>query len=283
VKPNGIKHPPVRGPELQVPSLAGVTTGTRKLPNRVGLHALQGWGKSSWAAHAPSPLFLMTRGEDGLLTLIDSGQIPPTPHYAEPVSSWPALRCALSELALGGHKHRTFVLDTLNGAVRLIHEDVCDRHFDGKWPRFDAYGKGMALAQTEVIELTQMLDRLREKGMGILCLMHAQVRTFKNPDGHDYDRWEPVLDKQSWAILDRWLDMILFGMFETFVDPLSKDAASKGKVKGGQHRLIMTERHASYDAKNRHGLPEEIDGGNSAKEAWDNFVKALKNTKEKAE
>src|SRR5262245_55584679 len=57
------------------PSLAQVTTATRKLPNRVILHGVEGWGKTSFAAQAPKPIFLMTRGEDGLETLIDSGQL----------------------------------------------------------------------------------------------------------------------------------------------------------------------------------------------------------------
>jgi len=72
--------------------------------------------------------------------------------------------------------------------------------------------------------------------------------------------------------------MTLFGNFETSVDktnPSKTDAQTKGKAVGGQHRVLLTTHHAAYDAKNRHGLPEEIDCGDSAAEAWKNFRAAL--------
>ena len=106
--------------------------------------------------------------------------------------------------------------------------------------------------------------------------MHSQVKTFKNPSGQDYDRWEPVLAKQDWSTIDRWLDMILFGTFETIAANKVKDPNAKVKAKGGHQRIIMTQRHASYDAGNRHGLPEEIDCGDSPNQAWQNFISAIR-------
>ena len=53
----------------------------------------------------------------------------------------------------------------------------------------------------------------------------------------------------------------------------------KGKAKGGNIRLAHTERSASWDAKNRHGMPSSFQLGNSAQDAWANFMQAKKGNK----
>ena len=178
------------------------------------LHAMQKWGKTSFAAQAPDPIFLMTRGEDGLETLIKTNQIKETAHFEDQATTWLDTLLAVQELVVMEHPYKTFILDTLNGAERLAHEHVCQKTFYGDWEKFDAFGRGINLAQEEILKLIQHLDRLREKGMSIILLCHSQVKTFNNPEGPNYDRWEPVLAKQTWAIFDRWVDMILFGNFE---------------------------------------------------------------------
>lgn len=267
----------LKPPNRSRPSLSQITNQGKKLPNRICLHALQKWGKSSFAAMAPKPVFIMTRGEDGLLTLMDSGRLPGVAHFPDCVERWQDLLAILQELR-GEHDYKTLVLDTLNGAERLCHEFVCEKECNGQWENFEAYQRGPKLAIPEIIRLTQALDKLRERGMGILCLCHSQVKTFKNPEGADYDRWEPVLAKDTWPLCERWFDMILFGNFLTIAE--EKRNQPKAKAKGGQERFICTERHAAYDAGNRHGLPPEIECGDSAQEAWQNFISALKGKKE---
>jgi AAA domain len=258
----------------EAPSLARVTNQARHLPNRAVLHCLQKWGKTSFAAQAHAPIFLMTRGEDGLLTLMDNGQLSPTAHFPECLTTWLDLKLAIHELIVQPHDYKTLVLDTLNGAERLGHEHFVEQEMSGDWDKFDAYGRGPKLAVKFFIELTQLLDRVREKGMSIMLLCHSQVKTFNNPEGANYDRWEPVLSKEAWAHIDRWVDMILFGNFFTVAD--AKRGQDKAKAQGGQQRILCTERTAAYDAGNRHGLPPEIDCGASPKEAWTNFINALK-------
>lgn len=254
------------------PTLGSITCETKKLPSRICLHALQKWGKTSFAAQAPKPVFVCTRGEDGLMTLIDTGRLEKTAHFADCIQGWNDLLLALKELE-GKHDFKTLVLDTFNGAERLCHEHVCQKECKGDWESFDAYGRGPKMAIKYMIQLMGQLDKLREKGMGIIVLCHSQVRTFKNPEGADYDRWEPVLSKESWAFFDRWFDMILFGNFQTFAE--EKKGQGKTKAKGGQDRILCTERHAAFDAGNRHGLPQEIECGSSPLEAWQNFIAAL--------
>jgi hypothetical protein len=268
--------PPNPTPAVGLNGLARITTHGRKLPTRAVLHAIPKWGKTSFAAHAPAPLFLMTRGEDGLLPLMEAGLVPPTAHFPEPFLSWDALLRTIADLAQQEHPYKTLVLDTLNGAERLAHEATCAQDCAGDWTNFDAYGRGQKLALSRIIALTTALDKCRERGMGILLLCHSQVKTFKNPSGPDYDRWEPTLSAQAWAHLDRWADLILFGMFEVVTEQKDR-RATKAKTTGSQTRLLMTERSPAYDAGNRLGLPSEIDCGESAAEAWSNFQSCLRN------
>lgn len=218
----------------------------------------------------------MSRGEDGLLTLIDQQQVPAVPHFENCINTWQELKWKLNDLLTCPHNHKTLVIDTLNGIERLIHEHECQTEYDGKWDKFDAYGRGYTACTQYYIELTKMLDALRSNGMAILCLLHSQVKTFQNPEGNNYDRWEPVLSKQAWSVFDRWFDAILFGQFETFQKTTSKDPGAKAKAVGGSTRIINTVRTAAFDAGNRHGLPEVIECGSNAETAWKNFSQAMR-------
>lgn len=270
-----IQAPPRRAVNLPRPTLAKITSKPKGLPNRVILHAVQKWGKTSFAAQTPSPIFLCTRGEDGLDTLIKSGMIPETAHFEDNATTWSDILMALDELLVMEHTYKTFVLDTINGAERLAIEHVVDTQFKGDMEKYDSYGRGVKFLVPEFLKLVMLLDNLRaHRNMSIVLLAHSQVKTFQNPTGPNYDRWEPVLEKQNWAQLDRWVDMILFGDFETFADKDRKDD-KKAKATGGQQRIIHTERHAAFDAGNRYGLPAEIDCGDNAQTAWTNFVTAL--------
>lgn len=245
-------------------------------PNRFFVFGPEGSGKTSLAAASPRPIVFMTRGETGLLTLLDYGLVAPTPHFPE-ISTWAELLDALRVLLEQPHEFKTLVIDTVNGAERLCHEHVCRREFGGKWGRdgFTAFMTGYEVALADWREFLGLLDRLREvKRMGIVALAHSRIATFKNPEGSDYDRFVPDLHARTWALTSKWADSVLFLNFETFVD--SDRSELKGKGKGGSRRKLYTQRTAAFDAKNRHGLPAEIDGGRSAAELWLNLATAMK-------
>ena len=273
--PNGKPLPRQMG--KNAPSLESVTKSTRKLPNRAILFAGEGWGKTSFAAQAPRAVFIMTRGEDGLLKLMENGIVPPTAHFPECVNDWLDLKTCLHELIVKPHDHRMLVIDTVNGADRLCHEHVCQKMYGGDWGEkgFMCFSKGYEVSMPDWLEFLQLLDRVRDKGMSILLLSHASVERYPNPEGPDYDRFQPALNrKHTWSATAKWLDLILYGCLETFVEKENKIAA-KGKATGGVTRLIKTEASAAYVAKNRHNLPAEIECGTSPQEAWNNFTAAF--------
>lgn len=246
------------------------------LPNRYVLHGVEKIGKSSLATFAPSPIFLETKGETGLETLIDSGRVKATDHFPE-LQTWESLIGAITALCAEEHSYKTLVIDTLNGAERLCHEFVCTRDFSGDWGEhgFVGWQRGFEVSLAEWRRLLSALDSLRsQKKMTIFCLCHSKIKTFNNPEGADYDNYRPDMHDKTWSLTHKWADVILFANYETFVT--ESDPDKKGKGRRSQERIIYTDRHPAFVAGNRLGLVPEISMGTSAEEAWSNFAAALK-------
>lgn len=259
-------------------TLADISTKGSGLPNRYILYAVEKWGKTSLGAKFPAPIFLQSRGETGLETLMDAGLLPETPHFPE-ITDWETALGAVRLLRESDHKYKTLVIDTANGLERLCHEHVCAKYYNSDWgPNgFAAYGRGYESAATEWRMLLTDLDALRmDRKMTILLLFHAEIKTFKNPEGSDYDRYRPAAHDKTWNLTHKWADVVLFGNYEATVQGDSSNVNRKGKAFGGQIRLLYTQRTAAYDAGNRLGLPVEIEMGNSVDDAWQNFSKAVK-------
>ncbi len=214
--------------------LDSVVRQGRKLPNRAILHAKSGWGKTSFAAQIPGCIFLMVGDETGLWTLMDSGQLPDDiSHFPKPASTKHELLLAISELAVHEHAHKALVLDSITQVEKFLMEKVCKDCYEGNWNTFNEWGadRAMKVVASEWDEITNSLDNLRNKGMGVFLIGHSDIVNFKNPDGPDYERWAPAVGKHTWKKLLNWSDMVLFGDFETFVDKRDKkknDAESKG-------------------------------------------------------
>lgn len=221
-------------------------------------------------ANIPGVVFVTDPAEDGITTLKNFGRVPAgIPQIT--ARNWGELLGILDELATGEHPYKALAMDALGGFERLCHEEVCTRDFRGEWgdKGFASYHKGYQVALTDWRMLLNALDKVRDRGMSVMLLAHSQVKTFKNPAGEDFDRYIPDVHEKTWALTHKWADAVFFMNYVTVVD-------SKGKAHGGQDRTMFTEFHPAYDAKNRFGLPAEIDMGTSGQEAWTNLSSALK-------
>jgi hypothetical protein len=260
---------------ITLPAFPGVTSAGAKLPNRYLIYAVEGWGKTSLGAKFPAPVFLQSKGETGLETLIDAGQLPETPHFAE-CMKYEAVKEAVQALIdAEAVPFKTVVIDTLNGVERLVHEFVCDRDFGGDFGEkaFAGYGRGYKASIAPFRELLALLDRLRAKHkVSIVMLAHTKIAQFKNPEGSDYNRYQADMHETTYGMAAKWADLILFGNFETVV---TDERNGKGKAKGCT-RMLYAERRAAYDAKNRLGLPAEISMGSSPDDAWANLASEIK-------
>lgn len=224
-------------------TMKNVTTGKLETPLAVLLYGTEGIGKSTFAAGAPSPIFLDPDGSTGEL---DVARFPKPESWLECVE-------ALDTLLTEKHAYKTFVLDTADALEALIHREVC--RVGGKKGIEDfGFGKGYTAAVEIWQQLLGKLDAIRGKGMHVVLLAHAHVKAFNNPAGENYDRYRLRLNDKYGDILKAWPSAVLFANYKTYTH--EKD----GKVRalGDGSRVVFTEHRPAFDAKNRYGLPFEM-------------------------
>lgn len=222
-------------------SLKNVVKGKIETPLRTLLYGVEGIGKSTFGANAEAPIFLCA--EDGTAQL-------DVQRFPEP-QTWTEVFQAVTVLIQEEHDRKTLVVDTLDWLEPLNWAHVCAK---GKKQSIEdfGYGKGYTAALDEWRRFARALDRLRgERAMNIILLAHSWVKTFKNPEGEDYDRYNMKLHDKAGGFLREWCDVALFANYETYTHE------DKGRAKGVSTgaRVMHSERCAAWDAKNRYDLP----------------------------
>lgn len=257
--------------------LAQLRTVVKSKPTAAVIYGVPGIGKSSMAAAAPSPVFITGPLDRGIETLKSSGQVGPEVGNFDACKSWADVLSQIDTVATGEHDRKTLVLDNIGDIELLCHDEVIRRDFDGKRGNdgFLNYQAGPRVAASDIRMMITAIDRCRDRGMSALLIGHCAQREVKNPFAANYDKMAPDCHKETWGVISKWADMILFLNSEVHVVGV-KDDMKKGKARGGQNRVMYCNHHATYEAKNRHNLPDEIPMGNSGPEAWGNLVNAIK-------
>ncbi len=257
------------GPSAAAKKMFEIATGGRKLPGRYFIYGVEKIGKTSLAAYLPGPVFIQVKGETGLETLIDAGQLPPIPHIPGEVESWTDLLAAIDFIGSSEHSHKTLVIDGVDSGQRLCFDHVRMASFEGEEEKFMAYHKGYDMSPNTWRELLVALDNLRlNRKMAVVMIAHARVSKKKNPHGEDWTHYTPNIHEKIWEPTAAWSDAILFLDHETIV--------KKGKATDARSRVIRTEQDATYVAGNRFGLHGDIECGDSGEEACKNLMAALK-------
>lgn len=226
-----------------------ITRGVRVKPQKVVLYGPEGVGKTTLAAQFPSPLFIDTEGGSGHLDV---------PRLPEPVS-WRDLMDEVKWVRdypqeCGG----TLVLDTADWAEMLCTRHVCGKASKDGIEDF-GYGKGYVYVKEEFGKLLNLLGECVERGLNVVVTAHAAIVKFEQPDEMGaYDRWEMKLSRRHVApMLKEWADAVLFANFKTVVVEADK-GGKRHKAMGGKNRVLLTTHAATWDAKNRWGLPDEV-------------------------
>ena len=224
-----------------------------KIPcaKKVVCYGPEGIGKSTFASRFPEPLFIDTEGSTKELDVART----PAP------SSWTMLKEQVRYVI--GHPEicRTLVIDTIDWAEQLCVEDICTSHQKKGIEDF-GYGNGYVYVREEFGRFLNLLNDVVEKGIHVVLTAHAQMRKFEQPDELGaYDRWEMKLGKktssQTSPLVKEWADMLLFANYKTYSVAVD-DKGKKHKAQGGK-RVMYTQHHPCWDAKNRYGLPDEVD------------------------
>lgn len=248
--------PVAAAPRTNRMTLDKVTRGRQQKPHRVVLYGVEGIGKSTFAATAPSPIFL--GAEDGTAHL-DVARLPAP-------QSWSDVLDAIETLTTEGHEFQTLAVDSLDWIEPMVWSDLCRRN-DMKSIEDFGYGKGYVAALDEWRKFLSAIERLQTtRKMHVVLIAHSVVKPFKNPEGPDFDRYQMKLHDKAAGLVKEWAEDVLFANYQTFANKDERTKRVKGVSTGA--RLVYTVRTAAYDAKNRHNLPEEMPLG------WEDFVSA---------
>lgn len=208
-----------------------------------------GIGKSTFASKFPNPLFIDTEGST---KEIDVSRF-------EKPTSWTMLMEQIRYVKEHPEVCKTLVVDTIDWAEQMCVEHVCAKHQKDGLESF-GYGSGYIYVREEFGRFLNSLEEIVEHGVNVVLTAHAQLRKFEQPDELGaYDRWELKLGKktasQTSPLVKEWSDALLFANYKTYSIATDKDG-KKHKAQGGR-RVMYTQHHPCWDAKNRYGLPEK--------------------------
>ena len=224
---------------------------------RIMVYGVEGIGKSTFCASAPTPIYILT--EDGLGSLkVD--HFPLATSFADVMD-------AIASLYKENHAFETVVIDSLDWLEAIIQREI-EQKYDAKDL---AYGKGSLIAAERWREILDGLNALRnDKGMAVILIAHTTIKRFDSPEVEPYDRYQPKLQERSNAVVREWSDAVLFANYKTIVkkDDVGFNQTNNRGISTGE-RLLFTSERPAYMAKNRYNMPESIPL------SWDAFAEAI--------
>ncbi|AAU85061.1 Sak4-like ssDNA annealing protein [Bacillus phage BCASJ1c] len=226
-----------------------ITKGKIAKAQKVVLYGPEGIGKSSFAAQFPDTIFIDTEGSTSNMDVA----------RLDKPSSWTFLLQQI-EFVKQHRPGKTLVIDTIDWAERMAIEHICQANQKKSIEDF-GYGSGYIKLEEEMGRFLNILQDVVDQGINIVLTAHAQIRKFEQPDEMGaYDRYELKLGKKTTAktsaLVKEWADMVLFMNYKTY-SVATDDKGKKHKAQGGV-RTIYATHHPAWDAKNRHGLPDEF-------------------------
>ena len=210
------------------------------------IHGSPGIGKTTFAANAPSPVFI--RAEDGLGTL-DAATFPEVETIDDVME-------ALASLFDEGHEFQSVVIDSLSALEPIIWKKVANDHGVNSIEEL-GFGKGYVYAMDYWRDLVAACKGLSQRGVTPILIAHSEIVKFDAPDTDAWDRYQIKLHKRAFQHLYEQADIIGFAHEPVYVKKEStKDSKGKAKTAGGrQIRLVES---PAVIAKNRYSMPETV-------------------------
>ncbi len=222
-----------------------IKSGRLQKPVKAVFYGLEGTGKSTLAAQTPNPLFLDTEGGT---TYLDVNRI-------DQFTGWEGLLATIDEVARDTSCCSTLVLDTADWAEQMAIKHICEKYKQSGLEGF-GFGKGYTYLAEEFSRLLRACDNVLASGRNVIIVAHARVRKQELPEEMGaFDHWELKLSRQCAPLLAEWPDLLLFISYKTFVS----GAENGSKKASGGKRVMYATHHPCWDAKNRFGLPDEME------------------------
>lgn len=229
-------------------NLESIVSGVIRTPLRVVLYGPEGVGKTSFAALAPTPIYICSEKGTSHLNVARF----PVP------ATWNDLFTGLNELLTREHTFQTVVLDSADWFERLAGKAVAQENGKDSIEGI-GYGKGHVMLAEKFQQLLQWLDALAEqRQMNVIIIAHSVIENFDDPTTESYSRYSLATGKKVTPLLKEWPDALLFATFDKSMQTTGDGFKERKIAKSYGDRILLTEHRATHDAKNRWRLPERL-------------------------
>ena len=217
----------------------------KRTPPMMLIYGAEGIGKTTFAAQAPSPVFVKT--EEGFPVGVQSDSFELCKKFSE------VMDC-LKALQTEEHSYKTIVLDYLDGVEMLIHRDILkETKSDSMATACGGYGRAFSVVNNKMLnELLPALVDLRDrKGMWVIILAHSSVTEVTDPIEGNYQHFEPACAHEGWIEqFKNTSDCVFFATGHLRNTNIGSNA---------NKRVFKTQATHKQAAKNRFSRAEEID------------------------
>ena len=225
-------------------------------PPRIMIYGVEGVGKTNFAAMAEKAVFITAEGGTDQCV----NEFGEAVDEVEGVRDWSSLMEALRSIRDDKHDFKTLALDSADWIEGLAHRHIVGNSGKTITTALGGYGAGYRQSQNMHQELIALLEEIREKrGMKIIPTAHAHVKTVKDPESmEDYDAFEIKCHEYVSSLWREWVDALFFVRFRTYIHK-SDEPNAKARAMGDNSRVLYTVKRPAFQAKNRFGMPDEMD------------------------
>ncbi len=217
------------------------------LPLAMIIYAKEGFGKSTLGAEATRPLFIGNEVPSHIK--VDKIRTKGYMNFLD----------TIKEVASKGEltkQYKSIVIDSIDGITEEAGQLVIDGSGRSLETFGGGYGKGQSAVQVKMVEVLEVLKKLRGMGYNIILLAHETVLTFEDANtGATYNQHEIAMHKKSLKPYKDWVDIILFGQNQR----IKKSGDKSDRLIVSKTKILYTQETGSYCAKSRYKLPEEIE------------------------
>ena len=212
-------------------------------PVRVNGQVVDGIGKSTFDADAPSSIFI--QAEDGLKFIDNVARFPV-------IESWNQLLTQVKTLIEEPHDYKSVVLDTTDAASKFGEEYVCETNgWSGPQDKQAGYGAFYVAEENAWRKLLQGLNIcFEERGMNVILLSHVGDKTIVDPTVGEYHAFQMRSNKKINSLIKDWVDFNLFADYDKSVND--------GKPKSHGNRILYTKYARGFEAKSRLTIPATL-------------------------
>ena len=212
-------------------------------PERVNVQGVDGIGKSTFGANAPSSIFI--QAEDGLKFIDNVARFPV-------IESWNQLLTQVKTLIEEPHDYKSVVLDTTDAASKFGEEYVCETNgWNGPQDKQAGYGAFYVAEENAWRKLLQGLNIcFEERGMNVILLSHVGDKTIVDPTVGEYHAFQMRSNKKINSLIKDWVDFNLFADYDKSVND--------GKPKSHGNRILYTKYAMGFEAKSRLTIPPQL-------------------------